>query len=60
MIKFAEIEKYERPDVDERSYDDMDTLYELDYLTSPKNLVDGHDMVQNDFLGPLEQGIHGL
>ncbi|XP_044979586.1 uncharacterized protein LOC123447082 [Hordeum vulgare subsp. vulgare] len=38
MIKFVEIEKHERPDVDERSYDDMDTLYESDCLMNPKEI----------------------
>uniref|UniRef100_A0ACD5WSH4 Uncharacterized protein n=1 Tax=Avena sativa TaxID=4498 RepID=A0ACD5WSH4_AVESA len=38
LIKFIEIEKHERPDVDERSYDDMDTLYESDCLTKPKEV----------------------
>ncbi|XBH58337.1 hypothetical protein VPH35_079791 [Triticum aestivum] len=38
MIKFVEIEKYEIPYVDERLYDDMDTLYESDCLTNPKEI----------------------
>jgi hypothetical protein len=36
MIKFVEIEKHQRHDPDERSLDDMDTLYESDCLPKPK------------------------
>ncbi|KQK23384.1 uncharacterized protein LOC100834379 isoform X2 [Brachypodium distachyon] len=35
LIKLIEIEKHERPD-DEKSYDDMDKLYESDCLEKPK------------------------
>ncbi|XP_047083699.1 uncharacterized protein LOC124694800 [Lolium rigidum] len=39
MIKFVEVEKHERHDADERSLDDMDTLYDSDCL--PKTKVIG-------------------
>ncbi|KAM0860632.1 hypothetical protein ACQ4PT_046407 [Festuca glaucescens] len=39
MIKFVEVEKHERHDADERSLDDMDTLYDSDCL--PKSKVIG-------------------
>ncbi|CAM0871534.1 unnamed protein product [Alopecurus aequalis] len=38
LIKFIELEKHERPQVDEKSYDDMDTLYESDCLRKPKEI----------------------
>ena len=36
LIKFVEVEKHERHDPDERSLDDMDTLYDSDCLPKPK------------------------
>ncbi|KAF7041094.1 hypothetical protein CFC21_050925 [Triticum aestivum] len=38
MIKFVEIEKHERPDVDKRLDDDLDTLYESHCLMNPKEM----------------------
>lgn len=38
LIKFVEVEKHERPDAGERSYDEMDTLYESDCLKKPKEI----------------------
>ncbi|XBH86997.1 hypothetical protein VPH35_074552 [Triticum aestivum] len=38
MIKFVEIEKYERSDVNERLYEDLDTPYESHCLMNPKEM----------------------
>ncbi|CAM0871532.1 unnamed protein product [Alopecurus aequalis] len=38
LIRFVEVERHERPDADERSLDDMDTLYDSDCLSKPKEI----------------------